>query len=103
MFNSSVFPADAFAITSVPAAALKCYRDTNTTSGNVLERYFCGECGSPIYCVGSSEHAKQFISITAGTMDRGQGQEESVWEPNKVFYEEGRPAWLEKIKMVEQN
>ena len=28
---------------------MKLYSDSDTDSGNTVERYFCGDCGSPIY------------------------------------------------------
>lgn len=31
--------------------AIKSYRDSNTDSGHVAVRHFCGECGSPIRTV----------------------------------------------------
>lgn len=27
----------------------KCYRDSDTVSGQEVERFFCGDCGSPTY------------------------------------------------------
>ena len=29
----------------------KVYLDTDTVSGNAVKRYFCGDCGSPLYVV----------------------------------------------------
>jgi hypothetical protein len=31
------------------ADVIKVYEDSNTTSGNMLKRWFCPNCGSPIY------------------------------------------------------
>lgn len=99
MQNSSVFPADAFTITSV--AAPHVYADTKVASGNVLSRHFCDRCGSPIYSVSSRPEGKEFVSVAVGTLDRDQARE-WVWTPNMVFWEEARPAWLEKIQVVEK-
>lgn len=119
MFNSSVFLARDFAITS--PAQPKCYTDANVRSGQALRRYFCGDCGSPIYCVSSSPQRQGVVSLTAGTVDRpgrggsgngsaaageGEGEEEEggrgEWVPDMVVFGEGRPAFLEGIKVVEK-
>ena len=36
-------------------------------SGNELRRYFCDECGSPIYSVSSND--PQIVAVKAGTLD----------------------------------
>jgi hypothetical protein len=45
----------------------KLYRDSDTNSGNTVERYFCGNCGSPIYSVIASQ--PDTIFLKTGTMD----------------------------------
>lgn len=97
MFNSSVF--SAAEVTFSPASSPKIYEDHKTSSGNVLERYFCGDCGSPICCVSRSEQGKEVISITAGTVDPGQEERGWGWKPNMVVYGEGRPKWLTGIEV----
>ena len=58
---------------AVPTAAVtftsgqpKLYEDT-AQSGNILKRYFCGDCGSPIY----SQRAKapEMMILKVGTLD----------------------------------
>ena len=47
------------------------YRDSDTESGNEVERYFCGTCGSPIYsALGSQPDA---VFLKTGTMDDTSG------------------------------
>lgn len=104
MLNSSVYPVDAFTITS--ATAPKCYLDTNVASGTPLQRFFCGDCGSLIYGASLGERGKGFISVGAGTVDRvqpGGGRPAWEWTPNMVVRGEERPRWLEGLTVVEKN
>ena len=59
---ASVAKAD-FKMTGEP----KLYVDEETTSGNAVERYFCGNCGSPIYSALPSQPDSIFLKT--GTMD----------------------------------
>ncbi len=45
----------------------KLYRDGDTESGNEVERYFCGDCGSPIYSV--IPGAPDDLYLKTGTLD----------------------------------
>ncbi len=45
----------------------KLYVDSDTDSGNDVERYFCGNCGSPIYSALPSQPDMLFLKT--GTMD----------------------------------
>jgi len=61
-------------IWAVPKAAVtfsgtsaKCYEDKTSESGGVVERYFCGECGSPIYSGLSAQPDMMYIKT--GTLD----------------------------------
>ena len=47
------------------------YRDSDTESGNEVERYFCGTCGSPIYSALGSQ--PDTIFLKTGTMDDTSG------------------------------
>jgi len=58
----------------VPKAAVtfmatlpKCYEDNTPDSGGVVQRYFCGNCGSPIYSAVSAQPDMLFVK--AGTLD----------------------------------
>ena len=46
---------------------LKRYDDNDTDSGNPVERYFCGDCGSPIYSALPSMPDSLFLKT--GTLD----------------------------------
>ncbi|MBO6557148.1 MAG: GFA family protein [Pseudomonadales bacterium] len=45
----------------------KLYLDSDTDSGNHVERYFCGDCGSPIYSALPSQ--PEMLFLKTGTMD----------------------------------
>ena len=47
------------------------YLDGETKSGNQVERYFCGNCGSPIYSALGSQPDQVFLKT--GTMDDTTG------------------------------
>jgi hypothetical protein len=52
---------------SLLSGELKLYRDSDTSSGNTVERYFCGNCGSPIYSAIPSQ--PDTLYLKTGTMD----------------------------------
>ncbi len=61
-------------LAGVPAAEFKftqgepkLYEDGDTQSGNTVQRYFCGECGSPIYSAIPSQPDTLFLKT--GTLD----------------------------------
>jgi hypothetical protein len=49
----------------------KSYTDSNTATGNSLERYFCGNCGSALYSVIPGR--PEMVLIKAGTLDDTSG------------------------------
>lgn len=57
-------PVDGFALKQ---GELKLYEDSDTKSGATVERYFCGNCGSPIYSAVPSFPDQIFLKT--GTMD----------------------------------
>jgi hypothetical protein len=65
---NAVVPTDAFRITQ---GTPKHYADSATQSGRTLSRYFCGECGSPIY--GERNPKPGFVVVRAGTFDDSSG------------------------------
>ena len=44
----------------------KCFADT-AQSGNILKRYFCGDCGSPIYS--QRANLPERLVLKVGTLD----------------------------------
>jgi len=72
----------------------KLYKDSDTNSGNTVERYFCGNCGSPIYSVIPDQPDTLFLKT--GTMDDTSDfiPQFHVWCDTKqswVVLEEGVP------------
>ena len=83
-------PAAEFELTGEP----KLYVDGDTDSGNQVERYFCGNCGSPIYSALPSQ--AEMIFLKSGTLDDTSGFQPAVhvWSSTKQnWYEiaEGVP------------
>ena len=73
----------------------KLYVDGDTTSGNEVERFFCGNCGSPIYSALGSQPDSVFLKT--GTLDDTSGFKPQfhVWcdsKQNWVTLDEGVPA-----------
>jgi len=74
---------------------LKCYQDRDTDSGNPVGRYFCGDCGSPIYSALPGQPDTLFLK--SGTLDDTSTFKPQfhVWCDSKqpwVALEEGVPA-----------
>jgi hypothetical protein len=72
----------------------KLYQDSDTLSGNTVERYFCANCGSPIYSAIPGQPDTLFVK--SGTMDdtAGFSPQFHVWCDTKqdwVTLEEGVP------------
>ena len=71
-------------------------------SGRMLQRHFCGDCGSPIY----TQHADgpELVILKIGSLDAQQGMKlaANIWvrsrpawatlDPSVPAFEEGRPA-----------
>ena len=85
-------PKAEFAIT---VGTPKLYEDTDTASGNPVHRYFCGNCGSPIYSAISAQ--PDTIYLKTGTLDDTSNFEPQfqAWcdsKQNWVTLDEGVPA-----------
>ena len=73
----------------------KLYEDGDTDSGNTVQRYFCGQCGSPIYSVVPS--SPDMLFLKTGTLDDTSAFQPQfhVWcdsKQNWVALEEGVPT-----------
>ena len=62
----------------------KLYLDNDTDSGNTVERYFCGNCGSPIYSAVPAQDPDN-IYLNTGTMEDTGGFSPAyhVWTSTK--------------------
>ena len=74
---------------------MKLYSDSDTDSGNTVERYFCGDCGSPIYS--AVPGSPDVFFLKTGTMDDTTDFEPQfhVWcstKQNWVDLADGVPA-----------
>jgi hypothetical protein len=69
----------------VPSAAFKITQgtpkryDAAAASGRTLHRYFCGECGSPIYSQRAAN--QELVVVRAGTFDNAEGMKiaTNIW------------------------
>ena len=71
-------------------------------SGRLLQRHFCGDCGSPIYTQHADDHALVILKI--GSLDSHEGMKlaANIWvrsrpawavvDPSVPSFEAGRPA-----------
>jgi hypothetical protein len=71
-----VVPSSAFQITQ---GTPKRY-DAKADSGRTLHRYFCGDCGSPIYSQRATEH-NNLVVVRAGLIDDKSGMriKANIW------------------------
>ena len=84
-------PKNEFTLTS---GEPKLYKDSDTNSGSTVERYFCGNCGSPIYSALPSQ--PDTLYLKTGTMDDTDAftPQFHVWcdtKQNWVTLEDGVP------------
>lgn len=96
-YNTPV-PASTFAIT---AGTPKLFADM-ADSGNILNRYFCGDCGSAIY--NQRTKTPELVIVKVGTLDDSNGMKlvMNIWtksarpwmhiDPATSCHPENRPA-----------
>ncbi|MEM1231916.1 MAG: GFA family protein [Pseudomonadota bacterium] len=65
----------------------KLYTDQDTTSGAPVGRYFCGDCGSPIYSAVPAQ--PETIFIKSGTLD-----DTSDFAPQLHFWCSTKQPWV---------
>lgn len=71
----------------VKGDALKTYRDSDTDNGGTVERFFCGECGSPIYSVTPGQ--PDLVFLKSGTLDDTSG-----WVPQFNLWCSTKQDWV---------
>jgi len=84
-------PRVAFKLTGSPSL----YQDKDTDSGNSVERYFCGNCGSPIYSAVSSQ--PDLLFLKTGTLD-----DTAAFTPQFQVYCETKQDWVALLEDVPQ-
>ena len=83
---NAVVPGAAFKITH---GTPKCYAGT-ADSGRTLYRYFCGDCGSPIYSQRAT--TPETVVVRAGTLDDSSGMKITA----NIWTRSARPwAWID--------
>ncbi|PIG87006.1 hypothetical protein AARAC_004759 [Aspergillus arachidicola] len=70
---------------------IRTYKDSATDSGSTVERSFCGNCGSNLFCE-NKQKGPGLVIVTSGTMDLEAGQS---WQPVMEFYCKDKKTWLE--------
>jgi hypothetical protein len=72
---NAVLPSTAFQITKGTPRRF----DARADSGRTLHRFFCGDCGSPIYS--QRETNPGMVVVRAGTLDSGEGMKitANIW------------------------
>jgi hypothetical protein len=73
---NAVMPSSAFKITQGTPRRY----DAKADSGRTLHRYFCGDCGSPVYSQRATEH-NDLVVVRAGLFDRKDGMriKANIW------------------------
>jgi len=76
------------------AEKIKRYEDGATLTGNKLSRYFCGECGSPIYLTNPAFEG--LVVLYSGGVDGGggEGEAEKNAKPKGEILAENRRGWF---------
>jgi hypothetical protein len=73
----------------------KLYQDSDTKSGNSVQRFFCGDCGSPIYSGLSAN--PDTIYLKTGTLD-----DTSDFQPQFHVWCDTKHNWVEIAEGVPQ-
>lgn len=74
---------------------LKLYEDSDTRSGGTVERYFCGNCGSPVYSAVPA-YADQ-VFLKTGTLD-----DTSNFAPQFHAWCSTKQSWVELEEGIPQ-
>jgi hypothetical protein len=65
----------------------KLYQDADTVSGNTVDRFFCGNCGSPIYSALPGQ--PDMLYLKTGTLD-----DTSSFQPQFHVWCDSKQAWV---------
>ncbi|KAI1744252.1 glutathione-dependent formaldehyde-activating, GFA [Xylaria scruposa] len=71
---------------------LKTYTDTTPESGDVLNRSFCGKCGSPVRA--QTGKRPDVLVVPVGIIDGDKAD----FKPELEFYCRGRADWVDPIE-----
>ncbi|CAF1525975.1 unnamed protein product [Adineta ricciae] len=70
----------------------KIYLDSNTTNGQIIQRAFCENCGSPIY--GRNPTSGRLIAVKLGIFDE-------LTKPSIALFCKDRPEWNRPIDGIQ--
>ncbi|EEA27339.1 hypothetical protein TMatcc_004373 [Talaromyces marneffei ATCC 18224] len=76
-----------------PDNVLRKYTDKNTTTGGVIERRFCGTCGSPILSLDLADPGTVFLK--ASLLDI-----EDTPQPRKENFPHKKPQWMGEVNYL---
>ena len=71
----------------------KMYEDSNTNSGKTIQRFFCGNCGSPIYSTSPNMPGVQIIRLPLF---------DDIPKPLMELYCKSIPSWNKPIDGTKQ-
>ncbi|RYP70263.1 hypothetical protein DL771_005566 [Monosporascus sp. 5C6A] len=90
--SMAAFKSDDVTYTASDPSLLRTYDDTSPGSGGVLERSFCGRCGSCVRVV--SQQDPESTIVPQGIID---GNKDDLW-PRIEFYCVRRAGWLGDVE-----
>jgi len=71
---------------------IKCHKDSNTKSGIELSRYFCGDCGSPVYL--TNPEFQGLVVLYTGCIDTDAKHE----RPRGEMFGENTRKWFAGVE-----
>lgn len=71
----------------------KLYPDSNTDSGATVQRFFCGNCGSPIYSATSNRPGVKIVKLPLF---------DEIPQPGVEIYCQSMPSWNKPIDGIKQ-
>jgi hypothetical protein len=91
------FPASALTLTNTSTAKIIKYADSNTDSGETLNRHFCGGCGASLYL--TVPHHPEIVSVMRASIDGFDG---GGLKPHWELYTKDRWEWVRCEGVVER-
>ncbi|RAO64573.1 uncharacterized protein BHQ10_000585 [Talaromyces amestolkiae] len=76
-----------------PENVLRKYTDKNTANGGVIERQFCGTCGSPILSLVLAAPGTVFLKASLLDID-------DIPQPKKENFPHKKPHWMREVKYL---
>lgn len=78
---------------TLTAGKPRLYEDSATTSGNTVQRFFCGTCGSPIYSAVPGQ--PDVVYLKTGTLD-----DTSTFKPQFQVWCDSKQNWVDLVPGV---